>query len=316
MPLVTVVMPAFNVAPYLREAVDSVLAQTFRDWELLIVNDGSTDETPAIAHEYARRDPRIRVIDQQNCGLACARNTALRAGTGEFFALLDSDDLWEPGFLQSQLDVFAQYPETGLVSGSARLLGGPQHGQPARPIVPGNPALTLEEMIADETAVFIMSTFRRPVYEAIGGFDAAKRRSEDWDYWLRAVAAGFVFRRNWQPLAWYRVREDSLSRNSAAMLREMLHTLGKARQSVVEGTAAHRALAAQVARFEQSLLLEEAKDALESGAFGDASARLYELREKGGGVLVGITAWLSTHAPHAAQAAYRMRRLRPRWLRA
>ena len=142
MPRVTVVMPAFNVAPYLREAVDSVLAQTCGDWELLIVNDGSTDETPAIAHDYARRDPRIRVIDQQNCGLACARNTALRAGQGEFFALLDSDDLWEPGFLQSQLEVFAQHPETGLVSGSARLLGGPQNGQPARPIIPGHPALT------------------------------------------------------------------------------------------------------------------------------------------------------------------------------
>jgi glycosyltransferase involved in cell wall biosynthesis len=316
MPAVSIIMPAFNVAPYLREAVDSVLAQTCGDWELLVVNDGSTDGTGAIAHDYASRDSRIRVIDQENCGLACARNTALRAGTGDFFALLDSDDLWEPGFLQSQLDVFAQHPETALVTGSARLLGGPQNGQPARPVVAGHPALTLEQMIADETAVFIMATFRRAVYDAIGGFDAAKRRSEDWDYWLRAVAAGFVFRRNWQPLAWYRVREDSLSRNSAAMLREMLHTLGKVRQHVAEGSAAHRALAAQVARFEQELLLEEAKELLERGDFGDASARLYKLRAQGGGVLVGVTAWLSAHAPQAALAAYRMRRLRPRWLRA
>jgi glycosyltransferase involved in cell wall biosynthesis len=316
MPQVSVIMPAYNVAPYLREAVESVIAQTFRDWELVIVNDGSTDETGALARELAQLDPRIRPIEQENRGLAGARNTALREARGELFALLDSDDIWEPGFLQAQVDVFAQYPDTALVSGSARLLGGPRNGEPARPIVPGHPVLTLEQMIADEAAVFIMTTFRRSVVDVIGPFDAAKRRSEDWDFWLRAVAAGFVFRRNWQPLAWYRVREGSLSRNTTAMLTEMLHTLSKVRPYVAEGSAGHRALTSQVARFEQALLLEQAKDALEGGRFSDAAAQLQQLRRNGGGALVGLTAWLTTHAPQAALAAYRLRGLRPRWLRA
>jgi hypothetical protein len=183
-------------------------------------------------------------------------------------------------------------------------------------VIAGHPVLTLEQMIADEAAVFIMTTFRRAVVDVIGPFDAAKRRSEDWDFWLRAVAAGFVFRRNWQPLAWYRVREGSLSRNTPAMLKEMLHTLGKVRPYLAEGSAAHRVLEAQVARFQQWLLLEEAKDALEAGRVTDAAAQLQELRRSGGGALVGVTAWLTTHLPQAALAAYRLRGLRPRWLRA
>lgn len=315
LPLVTVVMPAYNVAPYLRDAVDSVRAQTCTDWELLIVDDGSTDATATIARECAALDPRIRVVHQENRGLSGARNTALRLGRGQFFSLLDSDDLWEPGFLESQIDAFARFPETALVSGSARLLGGPQHGQAARPEIAGAPVLTLEEMIGDESAVFIMTTFRRSVVEAIGPFDTSKRRSEDWDFWLRAVLAGFVFRRNWRPLAWYRVREDSLSRDTPEMLKEMLHTLGKARPHCPAGSAAHRQLHAQVARFERQLLLAEAKEALERGRCADAASRLQALGRQGGGAMVALTAWLAAHVPSAALAVYRLRHLRPRWLR-
>jgi GT2 family glycosyltransferase len=317
MPLVTVIMPAYNVAPYLREAVESVVAQTYPDWELVIVDDGSTDETAAIARECLRLDARIRLIRQENRGLAGARNTALQAGRGDFFALLDSDDLWDAAFLAAQMAVFAAHPETALVSGSARLLGGPRNGQPARPRITGLPVLTLEQMIADEAAVFIMTTFRREVVEAIGQFDASKRRSEDWEFWLRAVSRGFVFRRNWQtPLAAYRVREGSLSRDTPAMLQEMLHTLGKVRPVCPRGSAAHTALEAQVARFQRALLLARAKEALEGGRFPDAAATLQQLRKSGGGALIGVTAWLARHAPHAALAAYRLRALRPRWLRA
>jgi hypothetical protein len=316
MPLVTVIMPAYNVAPYLREAVESVVAQTYPRWELVIVDDGSTDETPDIARECLRLDERIRLIRQENRGLAGARNTALQAGRGDFFALLDSDDTWDPGFLASQMAVFVNHPETGLVSGSARFLGGPRNGHPARPRIAGFPVLSLEQMIADEAAVFIMTTFRREVVEAIGVFDESKRRSEDWDFWLRAVSAGFVFRRNWQPLASYRVREGSLSRDTPAMLHEMLHTLSKVGPACPPGTAAHAALEAQLGRFQRALLLARAKEALEGGRFPDAAATLQQLRKSGGGALVGVTAWLARHAPHAALAAYRLRALRPRWLRA
>jgi glycosyltransferase involved in cell wall biosynthesis len=316
MPLVTVIMPAYNVAPYLRDAIESVVAQTYREWELIVVDDESTDDSAAIAAASAKLDDRIRLIRQKNSGASGARNVAIEAGRGQFFTLLDADDMWDPGFLEAQLDVFTRHPETALVSGSARLLGGARDGEPARPCIPGTPVLTLEEMIADEAAVFIMTTFRRDVVQAIGVFDVSKRRSEDWDFWLRAVGAGFVFRRNWKPLASYRVREGSLSRNTSAMLQEMLHTLGKLRPRCEAGSRARAALDVQVARFERELLLERAKDALEDRRYPDAAAMLQQLRRNGGGALVGITAWLAQHAPHAALAAYRLRSLRPRWLRA
>jgi glycosyltransferase involved in cell wall biosynthesis len=314
-PAVSVITPAYNVAAFIRDTLDSVFAQTFQDWELVIVDDGSTDDTAAIAAEYAARDGRVRLIRQENRGLAGARNTALAAAQGEFLTLLDSDDIWDPGFLASQLAVFARHPDTGLVTGSARWFGGPFDGQLVRPEVEGAPAVALEEMLADEAAIFIMTTFRRAVVESIGLFDATKRRSEDWDFWLRAVQAGFVMRRNTAPLARYRVRDGSLSSDRRAMLKEMLHTLGKAHRAAAPGTAAWRAAVEQIARFERELLLEDAKAALERGDTRNARASLQTLSANGGGAIVTFTAWLAGYAPAAAIAAYRLRRLRPRWMR-
>jgi glycosyltransferase involved in cell wall biosynthesis len=95
-PTVSVITPAFNAAPYVRETLDSVLAQTFTDFEVIVVDDGSTDETAAIVDWYAQRDPRVRVVRQANRGIAAARNTAIAHARGRFLALLDSDDLWFP----------------------------------------------------------------------------------------------------------------------------------------------------------------------------------------------------------------------------
>src|SRR4051812_39209032 len=105
MPVVSIIMPAYNVAPYIGDAIRSALAQTYTDFELIVVDDGSKDDTAALAREFARTDRRVRLVQQANRGLAGARNTALRAATGEFFALLDSDDIWEPSFLAEQLAV-------------------------------------------------------------------------------------------------------------------------------------------------------------------------------------------------------------------
>jgi glycosyltransferase involved in cell wall biosynthesis len=311
-PRVSVVTPAYNAAAFVRETIDYVRSQTFEDWELLVVDDGSTDNTAAIVEEYAKRDVRIRLLRQRNMGPSAARNRAMRAARGAFFAFLDSDDQWHPEFLASQLEVFAHYPDTALVTTNAYYLGGPCAGQPRRALVDGHPVLTLENIIENDSAVFIMTVFRREVFECVGGLDESQWTSEDYDFWIRAALAGFVFRVNSRPLALYRRRPGSLSDDNARMLKGILHTYSKARAACPPGSAARRGLEAQVARFERELLLVEAKQALDRHDYVTASDRLKAVHSRGGGVLIGLAAWLARHAPLAALLAYRVRGLRHR----
>jgi glycosyltransferase involved in cell wall biosynthesis len=314
-PAVSVITPAWNAAAHLRETIDSVRAQTLTDWEWLIVDDGSTDDTVGMIEDHAAVDPRIRLLKQAHAGPSAARNLAMAAATGAYYAFLDSDDVWYPGFLQAQVDVFRRHPETGLVTGNGYFLGGPHDGHPTRPLGDCCSILLLTDLIQDECSVFIMTVFRREVFETIGGLDETQWTSEDYDFWLRAALAGFTFRRNPRPLGRYRVRGDSLSRNRVGMIRGILQTLAKARPHCPDGTTLRTVLDTQVKRWEAELLLEEGKDALERGDAAAAARQLRALRASGGGALVGLTAWLAEYAPPAAMLAYRARRWRPAWLR-
>jgi len=309
-PCVTVITPAYNAARFLADTIESVRRQTFHDWELVIIDDGSTDETVAIVERYAAADDRIRLLKQPNAGPSAARNHGMRAARGRYFAFLDSDDQWMPEFLEHQLDVFARYSDTSLVTANAFYLGGPQNGQPRRRLSNGNAVLTLEDIIKNDSAVFIMTVFRREVFERIGGLDEGQWTSEDYDFWIRAALAGFVFRVTTKPLALYRRHEGSLSADSARMLRGILYTYDKTRHACPAGTPARMALDRQIARFERELLLVEGKQALERRDYQTAADRLNALRGRGAGTLIGVTAWLAEHAPAAALLAYRLRGLR------
>lgn len=315
MPAVSIITAAWNAADYIAATLDSVLEQTFADWEMIVVDDGSRDETAAIVERYVARDDRIRLLRQENAGVAAARNHAMRVACGQYYALLDSDDIWLPDFLESQMKVFDRHPETGLVTANGFYLGGPFDGLPARPVVPGTPVLRLPEIVSNERSVFIMTIFRTAVVDRIGGFDEELRTNEDYDYWMRAVGAGFVLRRNPRPAALYRVRPGSLSHDRVRMIRGMLVVFGKARACSREGTPECRALDQQIARFRLELLLEEGKAALERGDCRTAAERLRALRASGGSRSVALTAWLAEHAPRLAVLAYRSRQWRPAWLR-
>jgi glycosyltransferase involved in cell wall biosynthesis len=310
MPLVSVITPAYNAARFLRDMVESVRRQTIEDWELVIVDDGSTDDTVAIVERCAASDRRIRLLRQPNGGPSAARNHGMRAARAAFFAFLDSDDQWLPSFLEHQLGVFDAHPDTSLVTATAYDLGGPRDGQSRRRPAADYPVLTLEDIIRNDSAVFIMTVFRREVFERIGGLDEAQWTSEDYDFWIRAALAGFVFRVTTQPLALYRRHEGSLSSDNARMLRGILHTYSKTRRACPSGSTARVAVDSQIKHFERELLLVEAKQALERGDYERAADRLNALRGLGAGALVGLTAWLSEHAPAAASLAYRFRRFR------
>lgn len=310
MPAVSVITPAYNVEPYLAEAIASVLAQTFADLEIVIVDDGSTDATFEIASEYARQDSRVRVLRQPNGGISTARNQALRIAAGDVFAILDSDDIWHPTYLERQLAVLAEHPDIDIVTGNAWFLGGPRDGQLARPWPDRRAAPTLPRMLKDETAVFIMSIFRRRVYDRIGGFDESLRTNEDYDFWLRAAIAGCRFWRNDEPLGWYRRRDDSLSAGELRMIRGIIRVFQKTRPALLGYPAELAVLDAQLTRFETARIAAEARTAIETGDFDAAGDHLAALHSRRGGAALGIARVMARWTPALLAKAYGIRRAR------
>lgn len=116
-PAVSIIIPVYNVEKYLRQCLDSVLAQTFTDWECILVNDGSSDDSGAICDEYSRKDPRLRVIHQPNRGVSAARNKALKEAKGEWVAYVDADDSITPIYLQTFIDVQKEHDADMVITG-------------------------------------------------------------------------------------------------------------------------------------------------------------------------------------------------------
>ena len=217
-PLVSIITPAYNSSGFITETIKAALAQTCADFELIVVDDESTDRTIDVVHEVAAGDPRVIVMVSPHGGPATARNVALDAVRGQFIALLDSDDVWMPEYLESQLAILGRFPDCAIVTANAINRGGWLDGQPIWRAARGVRPLSLHDLIRRENSVCIMSVFRREVLDRIGGFDRRYTGNEDYEFWLRAANAGFGIVQNLQPLGYYRRRDDSLSSNDIRML--------------------------------------------------------------------------------------------------
>jgi len=186
-PEVSVVIPVFNGATFVSRAIESVLRQTLPDLELVVVDDGSTDETPSVVQAFT--DPRIRYIRQTNQGPSVARNTGIRATTAPWVAFLDGDDYWLPTKLEAQLARVRAMPQAGLVyaGGTYRDMSGAVIADmPAT--VEGDllPQLLLDNCLAGSTSSAMV---RRDVLNKIGLFDESMSCCEDWELWLRVANA-------------------------------------------------------------------------------------------------------------------------------
>ena len=310
MPAVSVIMAAYNVEAYLTAAMMSVRRQTFRDFELIVIDDGSTDQTYKLALENAAGDSRVRVLQKINGGISSARNVGLQAATGDLIALLDSDDIWDPQFLQVQVDLLAKHPEVDIVSGNGWYLGGPWPGRPVHSVPDRRPVPDLLNIIKDENAVFIMTVFRRRVYERVGGFDETLKTNEDYDFWLRAASAGFSFARNDQPLAHYRKRPDSLSAAESRMIRGILRVYEKLRGQVHGRAEMIAAIDVQVVRFQRELLAAEARAAIRARNSAATGSSLAALHAAEGGVKLGLARFMARWTPGLLWKAYQLRRSR------
>ena len=250
----------------------------------------------------------MRVLTRPNGGIATARNQAMHAATAPLFAILDSDDLWGPSFLAAQLAILEDDSAVDIVTGNARFLGGPLDGRPARPFPDPRPDPDLARIISDETSVFIMTVFRRRVYDTIGGFDETFRTNEDYDYWLRAALAGFRFRRNDRPLGCYRRRHDSLSADDVRMVRGVLRVYEKLRGALADRPHERALTEQQIARFTTALHEVEARMALVSGDMATAAVHLDALHARRGGARVALARLMARWAPGLLARAYDVRR--------
>jgi glycosyltransferase involved in cell wall biosynthesis len=185
-PLVSIVMAAYNSAPYLPEAIRSVTGQTYPNWELHIINDGSKDNTSEVVRPFLD-DPRIIYHEQENKGQASAKNCGLRAARGDFIAFLDADDKWSLDKLEKQLPVFTTHPEAGLVHTNVMLIteSGEPLGSPQRSYPQG---WISGELLIDNRVNGMASILRRECLEQVGIFDESLSMGIDYDLWLRISA--------------------------------------------------------------------------------------------------------------------------------
>lgn len=205
---VSVIIPTYNSAPFLATAIDSVLAQTYPDVEVIVVDDGSTDDTQAIIAHY---DQQIRYIHQENRGPAAARNTGFHASQGDYLLFLDSDDLIPPDKLELQVAFLAQQPDVGLVysawqeidEDNTRLLGE---------VRPGIQGFILKALLRRKFFFFPSAAIiRRKCLERVGLFNESMRWSEDADLWMRLARAGYAFGYMDAILLQRRIHKSSLS---------------------------------------------------------------------------------------------------------
>lgn len=228
---ISVLVPAYGTASYIAETLQSALGQTVSDCEVIVINDGDP-ETAALEAAIAPYRDRIVYLSKPNGGLASARNFGLRTARGRYVALLDSDDIWEPAFLEQLLARMESDPKIGLVFPNATFFGsGGLVGKHYYELFP-KPALeagqiSLQRLLRREIYIFGSLLLRRESLDSAGSFDEGLRASEDYDMWLRLAKAGVHFSYVDQPLVRYRIRETSLSADATGLYRSLCQVYKK-----------------------------------------------------------------------------------------
>jgi glycosyltransferase involved in cell wall biosynthesis len=231
MTLVSVIIPAYNYAAFLAEAVESALRQSHTNIEVIVVDDGSTDNTAEVAQRLMQQDARVRYVHQANQGLSAARNTGIKNAKGEFLVFLDADDVLHEHKVAAHLEHFLSDEKIDISYGSSRyfLSELPEKTyatialdeQDWMPKVSGDAETVMPALVVNNIMPVCSAMLRRRVAEVVGDFDTALKSLEDWDYWLRAAATGCVFAYcdDARLAAFIRVHGISMSQNSLRMLQ-------------------------------------------------------------------------------------------------
>jgi glycosyltransferase involved in cell wall biosynthesis len=207
-PLVSIIVPCYNQAAYLSEAIESVRRQTYADWECIIINDGSTDNTAEVALDWSRKDSRITAINIPNGGVCAARNHAIREAKGEYILPLDADDILCDNYLAACMDCFDRGEDVKVAYGNLIEFG-------AINLEWALPDFSFEKLL-HKNMIFCTALYRKKDWEAIGGYDEKMKEGlEDWEFWINMLKSGGRAIKNPAAIFYYRAKD--VSRNNTVL---------------------------------------------------------------------------------------------------
>lgn len=306
-PLVSVIIPAYNVAEFIGEALESVFAQTFTDYEVIVVNDGSPD-TPALERALAPYMSRIVYLKQENRGVSAARNNAIAAARGSLIAFLDGDDVWLPNYLEVQVKRIQADPTIDVLYPNVLMFGdSSDEGEEFMTICPSSGEVTFERLLLQECNVSNCSIARKETIVRAGGFDESLRSVEDFDLWLRVIKHGGRIAYHRDVLARYRRRAGSLTADPIWLSEHILEVLQRVKQRTDLTPSERATVDSQHEHFHALLRLHEGKRAFFSGDTAGAIDGLTEANRFFRNRKTAFTLMMLRVAPRLLLRAYDLR---------
>lgn len=296
-PAVTVVIPAYNAARFIGQALDSIKAQTVNDYEVIVVNDGSRDseELERILHEHPLE---IRYISQENKGPSAARNAGIRAGRGTFYAQLDSDDRWTPDYLEVQLGILNDNPDIALVYPNATIVSDVSGAErDFMEVSPSEGEVSFDSLVREKCVVMTSVTARMSAIREAGMYDESIRSCEDFDLWLRVVKTGGRITYHRRQLVRYRRHEGSLSSDRIWMTRNLIVVFEKCLATMNLTGAEREAITEQINRHSALLGLFEGKRALSAGGANAALVHFEKANAELHSPKLSLVVFFLKHAP-------------------
>lgn len=231
--MISVIIPTYNSVQYLPSTIVSLQNQSYTNWEAIIVDDGSTDDTQAVCNKLIKNDTRIKYVKIENTGVSSARNIGIIQSRGEYIQLLDADDLLEENKFLWSIDCFSKNPSLDVIVSNALYFINDDINQTKYNIFDDNPWMetlwndkksVLEKLFSQNITPICCPIIKRHLFDNTGGFDLSFKTVEDWDFWLKISLAGanFFFESIQSTFALIRIRQNSLSQNRMNMYNGQL----------------------------------------------------------------------------------------------
>ena len=215
--MVSIITPIYNGAAFVEETIQSVFAQTYQNYEWIVVDDGSKDDSYSILMKYAEQNSRMQVIQQENAGSAAARNAGIRMAKGQYIALLDADDLWDPEFLEKQI-IFMKKHHTRCVYGSYRMIN--ENSEVIKKPVICRSIITRKDMMIKNEIGCLTGLYDCSKHGKVYLDESLKSIRDDYAYWIEIVTLSERAYGNKEVLASYRVSENSVTGNKKKLIRK------------------------------------------------------------------------------------------------